>query len=317
MMMKSKLKQSLIVTAISAVTIYFVIFFKTDLTQYRIAQQVWNLGHIFLFIGLNYVFYKKILHGLNISIAQEFIIVVLCSFFIGMLIELIQMYTGRDKSNYDVLLDVVGASIAFLLFSRLYLALKIYTKLQLASLVLIFSAASLYPMYVNVIDAIHQRMEFPLLLANKNKHEVTRFNKNNVEIFLDTAELGGISKQVMNVSFKPEKYPTINLESFNEEWSDYNFLVFSIYNPANSVSKLVIRIHDSLHQQHGFNFSDRFNQQLKLESGWNNFKISLKHVKYAPINRDMNMDKIESLMFFKINPQITETLYFSDIKLVK
>ena len=315
--MKQQIQKRLLPAIIIVVTVYFVFFFKTDITRYRIFQELWNLGHIFLFIAISYVILKKILSHAKLSIFSEFLIIILTSIVIGFSIEIIQTYTGRDKSTYDVVLDTVGASIAFILFSKAFRDSSKNLRTLFSSLVIIFSVLSLYPMFINVVDAINQRMEYPILLANNSLRETTRFNKNNAELDIVNNKIDDTHKNLLRVTFKPAKYPTISLESFNKNWLSYKFLKFSIYNPAHATSMVILRIHDRVHEKNGYKYNDRFNLRINLNSGWNEVKIRLSDVKQAPLNRTMSMDQVTGLMLFKMNSRVTDTLYFSQIQLTQ
>ena len=82
-------------------------------------------------------------------------------------------------------------------------------------------------------------------------------------------------------------------------------------------SIIVLRIHDRAHKKNNFNFNDRFNYRINLNPGWNKVSINLSEVRNAPINREMNMKKMAGLMFFKLKLKTSETVYFSEIELIK
>jgi len=317
MLDKFKKQQNWIISLSFVVTVYLVFFFNVDITRYRIFQELWNLGHIILFIGINYFVYKKLVNPLKLPIIIELLLIIISSCVIGYTIEILQTFTGRNKSNYDVLLDMVGGGVAFYLFSKKLNVTRGYLKYGLSFLVLTFTIVSLYPMYVNVVDAINQNNDFPVLLSNTNKREITRLKIDKTEVAVIEKKISGVLSHVLKITFNPAKYPTVGLQSFNEKWTGFNSLVFSIYNPAPISSVIIMRIHDREHKTNNFEFNDRFNYRIKLKTGWNKVRVNLAKIKSAPLNREMNMDKIEGLMFFKINLKNPETLYFSEIKLIK
>jgi len=288
--------------------LYFVFFFKTDLTQYRTIQQIWNLGHVFLFIGLSYLFLKNRWHNFTMSVYIQFLLLSIVSVVVGTLIEYIQTMTGRDKSSYDVLLDLVGACIGFIFFSKALSKRSSIEKLGFRITVISFTFLALMPMLKVVIDDLQQTNIFPILVENQSKFEQSRFNLNNVQLELKTEE------NLLKMSFQQARYATASLEYFNQDWSSYKYLSFSVFNKS-LLSSLHIRIHDQLHEHKGFHYNDRFNYRVQLRSGWNKIKISLSQVQEAPFKRMMNMHKIRSLIFFKVNVRQSVDLLFTSIKL--
>ena len=313
----SKVKQFIFLSVLTLVTIYSVFFLKLEITQYRTFQQLWNFGHIILFVGISYFFYSKFINKLGLPIFSEFLLIICCAFIIGYGIEVIQTYTGRDKSNYDVLLDTIGGMIAFLLFSHRWLDSKAPIKYGFVLIISISTLIALYPMYENIADSISQREEFPVLLSNANNNERTRFNNYNVDIKLVQDKINSKSNNLLKVNFKKSKYPTLNLKQINSNWSGFKYFSFSIFNPSNSKSRIILRIHDKNHKQSGFQFKDRFNHRLNLLTGWNKIRINLTEIKKSPFGREMDMEHINGLMFFMVNVSESKILYFDKIELLK
>lgn len=317
MFMRQNILRYISYALIIAVTVYSVFFLKVEITRYRIFQELWNLGHIVLFIALYYIVYRKLLNQLKLPIITEFFIIIFSSLLVGFCIEILQTYTGRDKSNYDILLDIVGAVIAFILFSRIFSESSNKVQALFTTLVFTLTVVSLYPMAINITDAINQRLDFPRLLTNDSKNELTRFKKGNVELDIIEKDITTTRKKVLSVTFKPAQYATISLESFNKDWTLYSYLNVSIYNPGQTSSVIILRVHDRTHETNGFNFKDRFNTRVKLNSGWNKLSIRLSDIKDSPVSREMDMDEVVGFMLFKMNSRITETLFISQIQLVK
>lgn len=313
----SKVKKFIFLSIITLVTIYSVFFLKVEITQYRIFQQLWNFGHIILFVGISYFFYSQFINKLKLPIFIEFLLVICCAFIIGYGFEVIQTFTGRDKSNYDVLLDTIGSMIAFLLFSHRWLASRAPIKHGFVLLISISTLIALYPMYENIADSISQKKEFPVLLSNSNNNERTRFNNYNVDIELVEDEINSESNKLLKAYFKKAKYPTLNLKQINSNWSGFKYFSVSIFNPSKSKSSIILRIHDKNHKQSGFQFNDRFNYRLNLVAGWNKIRINLSKIKNSPFGRKMDMENINGLMFFMINISESKILYFDKIELIK
>ena len=313
----SKVKQFIFFSILTLVTIYSVFFLKVEITQYRIFQQLWNFGHVILFIGISYFFYSKFINKLALPVFIEFLLIICGAVIIGYGIELIQTFTGRDKSNYDVLLDTIGSMIAFLLFSHRWLASKAPIKYSFLLIISISTLIALYPMYENIADSVSQREEFPVLFSNLNNNELTRFNNYNVDVELVRDKIDFKNKQLLKAYFKKSKYPTLNLKQINNNWSGFKSFSVSIFNPLESKSSVILRIHDKNHKQSGFQLKDRFSYRLNLLAGWNKIRINLSKIKNSPFGREMDMEHINGLMFFMVNVSESKILYFDKIELIK
>jgi len=307
---------SIFVILFSLLVIYLVFFLKLDITRYRSVQQIWNLGHIFLFVGFSYLIIKTVFKRSQFSVYTQFAVISISSVLLGILIEYLQTFTGRDKSSYDVLLDWVGACIGFVIFSDALVKASRLVRISFSAGVVIFTLLSLIPMLNIVIDDIQQRKQFPILIANESVREFSRFHKNNVRLNFVANNSDKPGPKLLRIDFSPGQYPTASLGYFNQNWSNYRYLSFNVFNPL-SVSSLNIRIHDQRHELSGYHYQDRFNHSIQLSSGWNKIKISLANVKKAPLNRAMNMQKINKLMFFSVNLREPFYLLFSAIKLEK
>jgi len=301
-----------------SITIYFVFFFNIDISRYRSLHELWNLGHIFLFIVITLYTYKYYLNNLKLPAYSEILFIVIFALVVGLFIEYVQTFTGRNYSYFDVLLDVIGGLIGFILFSKSISDFNLVQKLLTYSSILTLLSLSLYPMVIVVLDDFNQREDFPILVKNKSVFEVTRFKKSNMNIEL----VNNIYNQdketkVLKFTFKPGNYSTAILGTFETDWSEYGSLVFSVYNDNETPSSFVIRIHDSKHEKVDYAYRDRFNKIIKLKNGWNEIIISLSDVKNAPVNRYMNMKKISQLIIFKSNVKKEQQLYFGKMRLVK
>ncbi len=308
--------KSMPVILFSLVVIYMVFFLQIDLTRYRSVQQIWNLGHVFLFIGLSYLFIKIILNRSGYSIYTQFLLISIISIFLGIVIEYLQTLTGRDKSSYDVLLDWLGACIGFVVFSDALLKVNRFIRTSFKAGIIFLSVIILFPMVDIIIDDIQQSRQFPVLVANESVREISRFQKNNVNLYFVPNPADQSGKKQLRIDFIPGQNPTASLGAFNRDWSSYNYLSFDIFSPIPETT-LNIRIHDLQHEYTGYQYRDRFNYSIQLLSGLNKIRIPLADVKKAPFKRDMNMQKIQRLEFFKLNLRQPVYFLFGPVKLEK
>lgn len=312
------MKKYLLSIALFIITLYLVLFFDVDIKHHRLLQALWNLGHIFLFLLLSFVLYKKVLNRLKCSLFVEVFYVVILAALTGSIVEFIQSFTGRDSSVYDVVLDVVGSLTGLLLFSDKLKRSGKNFRLIIRTVVVIITIGSLYPLLTNAIDDIRQKMQFPALLLNQSRLELLRINKLNINIsHVENKFSSEKGNKLLKLVFLPGRYSSAKLAAGVQDWSGYNNLIFNVYNPYTKATGMNIRIHDNAHQDSGYIFLDRFNMVLKVNQGWNRFRISLKKVKNALRGRQMNMQKIDEIIFYKSNLKSPETLYLGQMSLTR
>jgi len=305
--------KNLLAIGITVVIVYLVFFLHLDFNKNRILPQVWNLGHILLFIGIAYLLERKIFSKFVCSIFFEWFSILAISISLGLVIEYLQVLTGRDKSSYDVLLDLVGGMIGFILFSTKLHKLNSRTISMIRIVGTAFTLVAVSPAIIIIVDAVNQRKSFPILLENGSMLELSRIRKQQVKLGITRTS----DKNMLNVTFMKDKYPTIGLKYFNNDWSEYKFLKTLIYNHQKEQLPIRIRLHDTIHRLNGFLFADRYRGEVKLEPGWNDVTIDLNKVKEAPAKRQMDMKSIEELMFFMVNVQSGLKLSFGKVWLEK
>ena len=153
-------------------------------------------------------------------------------------------------------------------------------------------------------------MSFPVLSDLESTFERERWAGKDLKI----VELDG-GNRVLAHRFDTARYSSLALVHFPGDWSAYRCLRYRIFNPAAYKLWLTIRIHDQLHAETGFAYSDRFNYRFEVAPGWNENTVDLSDVSNAPKARTMNMDEIAEVMFFTMSLDESTTLYFDDIEL--
>ena len=313
-----KFKNIFLIIFITILLIYLIFYIDIDITHSRFFQELWNAGHVVLFIFISWLLYRKYFYINSKSFYFELFSIVLIALIIGILIELIQTYTGRNKSLYDVGLDVLGGLIGISIFSKTlhkHRKFKIYT---FNFMTFLSASLLLYPMALNMIDDIYQSKEFPFILSNKYSRELLRFNKKNINVdFVRNDFSVNGNDNIFKLKFFPGKFSTAELTTGVENWVGYNYLFFRIFNPNSASKTLAIRIDDSVHKKSGYLYSDRYNKRLIIHPGWNEIKINLDEIKNAPLDRKMIMEKIDQILLFKSNLNKTLVLYLDQMVLIK
>jgi hypothetical protein len=90
-----------------------------------------------------------------------------------------------------------------------------------------------------------------------------------------------------------------------------------LYNPSAEPLWITCRIHGLAHETGNMAYSDRFNRRFPLQQGWNDLRIELAEVAYAPKTRRMDMAQIVNLGLFTVTVQKSRTLYLDDVRLTR
>jgi hypothetical protein len=273
------------------------------------------LGHILFFslasAGLCTIFYSRVLNPRPIYIFLRVFAVV---FLFGLMVELLQMFSGgRTPDVFDILRNQVGALIGCVVFCTVRRPLKsLHLKLLWSGTVLLL-LCFLLPLGRAVIDEQEAAARFPVLSDFETLFELSRWRDvHQLQVVNQPVRHGSRS---MRVQLSTNKYSGTGLFYFPHDWSGYQWLNFSVYNPEESTLSLHCRIHDRLHKKHGQVFADRFHQQFVLDPGWNDLRVSLADVRQSPAGREMDMHKIEGFGIFVVKQSRPLVIYLDYVYL--
>ena len=281
----------------------------------RSYKSAWDLGHIFYFLLLSlwlhgYIGKEKIARSPFLFFLSLFTFV----FFIGFLVELLQMFGGnRTPDIGDVLRNQLGCLTAFAFFIQPSLFSDRIKRNVFRATVLGLLAIAVWPLLRSSIDEYQAAQQFPVLSDFETPFELDRWV--NVQQLQEESDRVRHGHKSVRVQLSTAKYSGIALFYFPHDWRGYQTLHYSVYNPQATRLVLNSRIHDAHHKEHENEFNDRFNQQFILEHGWNDLVISLARVKNAPKGRAMDMEHIEGFGLFVIQQPQSLVLYLDHVYL--
>ncbi len=284
-----------------------------DYESHRVVQQIWDVGHVALFLMLSYIiliFIRKY----KLSHITQFLIIVALSFIFGLFVELIQLLIGRDFELQDLANDVSGSIIGYFIYYLLHVKIsKLYNIIAAMSIVLLLMI-SLYPLANVLVDEVKMKNEFPVLSDFESATQLSRWDVKQANLSLNKhhVQQGEYSLQAI---FLPDAFPDITLQHFSRDWSGYNNTKFSLYNKAQDPIIIELKIYDEDHMKYGYQYTDRFNRKLLLQPGWNNIFISLNEIFNSPEKRTMDITRIKSFSLFLKDVTSPVTIYLDDLKL--
>lgn len=281
----------------------------------RSYQYAWNLGHVLAFSIWTYLclFY---FHKVNrLSFLEQLYLFLIVAAVLGSGIEMIQSQIGRASNWNDVINDVLGSMLAVFLFSPQRHQIT-RTMLFLSSFILVFTiVAHNRGLVVVLIDDYHARQQFPVLADFSAPFEVSRWQGGSiVQIALDSANAGD---DILKIDFTTERYSGVRLQHFPRDWQGYTALQLEYYNPSEESIYITCRIHDRTHVKGDQLYSDRFNRLIQLHPGWHNFQIRIQDIVNAPMSRQMDINDIMELGVFVSRQKHPQTLYISEVRLIR
>jgi hypothetical protein len=120
-------------------------------------------------------------------------------------------------------------------------------------------------------------------------------------------------KRSLKMELYPSDYPGLEPLLKSNDWSGYKRLCFDIYNPGEKL-KLSLRIDDRKAYP---DYGDRYNRAFILESGMNKMSIPLNSLVTPGMGRNLNLENIQRLMIFTVNPGKKIILYLDYLRLVR
>ena len=232
---------------------------------------------------------------------------------LGILIELGQ--AGLDAGNpdiYDLMRDITGAlvGLAFFVPSRRLLPKMRLRVLQI--IVLIVISLSVIPLGEALVDEAIARQQFPKLSDLETAFETKRWEGNSkFEIDHKIVRQG---KSSLKVLLNTSQYSSVGLKYFVNDWRNYKYLQFSIFNPSSDPIRINCRVHDIQYNKH---YYDRFNTSYLIPQGWSDIKISIKDIVNAPWKRKMDLSRIQNFhIFVKCLPR-PAIVYIDDVRLTQ
>lgn len=270
-------------------------------------KSLWNFGHIIFFSILLLLVqsFKPLTHW------RQWLLVSAIALVLGVGIESIQYFVGRNSSWSDLLHNLFGVWIG--LFWGQKPTLQIWC-LRLASLWCVLPSAWI------VIDSVwvdqEMRKQFPLINSFELRPEIQQVRANvkreKIQKVSDIALHGSYS---LAVHLTTQKYSGIRLVGPYGDWSPYQFLVMDFYNPDDEPFVLVLKISDYQHDIGSNQYADRFNRVVTLHTGWNEVRINMDDIRNAPAEREMQLEKMTGLGVFAVKLPKPRTFYWDNVRL--
>lgn len=301
---------------LTAALLFILLFIGgPDYSSPRSLTQLWNLGHIPLFLCISYLLTRQPSPLASRPFGQQGLAIIMLSLLIGGLTEGIQGGIGRSMDLLDIARNCIGAllGLCFLAPGRLSLTRAIRHSLQAISLLLLVGAC--LPLALALWDEQRALNDWPVLASFKDSVELNRWSATGEASLAIGPRLSRNGKQMMRVQLGGSEFTGANFVHFPKNWSAFQQLHIELYNPGKTVLAITCRIHDKTHSQSIQKQDDRFNHRYQIEPGWNQISIAIKDIAKAPTGRSMDTRQIDSLQLFASKLDHPATLYVAQIYL--
>jgi len=291
----------------------FLFFGGPDYYSSRQFRLAWELGHICLFFFYTYALLKMWKSFARRSFQVQLVVVLLLSLVLGFLLEWSQAAFDRTFSLKDIAMNIIGGIVAVAFLSPTRIAVS-KNLLRLTQVIICFLVLLMtYPLGKAFVDQVFARMQFPVLSNFETPFEIDRWRGSAIiAIEKNTVREG---KASLKVQLTTERYSGASLNHFPRNWRDHYYLHVSIFNPSQEPLKITLRINDKEHISNGQSYSDRFNRQFILSSGWNKIDIAIDDIRNAPETREMNLRTIMNLGIFTVKLKTPQLIYIDDVRL--
>lgn len=111
----------------------------------------------------------------------------------------------------------------------------------------------------------------------------------------------------------PSSYPGLSPALKHNDWRNYQFFGFEVYNPAPEKIKLILRIDD---KKESLEYKDRYNKSFVILPGANSLKIPLDSLITSGTNRPLELKNIYKFLIFMSHPDENHVLFLDYFRLI-
>lgn len=277
----------------------------------RSVRHGWVTGHLVCFALWGYLYLSW--RG-NVSIRRLLVEVVLLSFLVGGLTEILQSLVGREPSWRDVVNDVLGGLLAFVFFAPGRHQLVAPLRYAAQGLLVLAVAWSLIPFSRALADDFISYHQFPLLSGFETPFEQTRWGGKSRRNLDDEIVYQG--QKSLRVELVSGWYPGVFLNFFPSDWHGYAALQMYVHQPLAEALELHLRIHDQHHREGDNLHSDRFNSSVVLHQGWNRIRVLLADVANAPRGRELDLRRVAGVGLFAVSFDNPQVIHIDQVRLL-
>lgn len=275
-------------------------------------RQLYALGHVVFFAGLAFW-----LAGLSAFPGRTFharaLAVLVAVFLAGGLIELVQLFIGRQASLNDMIVNMVGACAGLALAASaqgvpMGLPARGAQVLALGACLVFLSGPAL-----TLWDMRQAARQFPVLGDFETRLQAQRWTSGTID---RTVSRQGRASLRVRLDHR-KTYPGTTLTRSFGNWEGYAALELSLYNPGQDPLRMMLSIRDLEHSQTLKGMSDRFDRTFLIQPGWNDLRIPMEDIRTAPNGRTLDLNRLTSLVIFTMHLPQDRVIHLDQVRLVR
>jgi VanZ family protein len=276
------------------------------------ASQLNVFAHFFFFALLARLFLS--LPSLaRLSFVHGSGLILLLVLILGGAIEIIQPFFGRTASLTDVGITIIGAMAGLFFFTpgREKPGRVFYNFSRV--LIIGVSALIFWGPMATLLDMHHASRQFPVLSDFETGLQVKRWSYGRIVRHISRS---GSSSLRVKLDYS-QTYPGTTLNYGFGNWSEYDALALSVFNPDPESLRIIISIRDLEHSKSGKGFGDRFDRSFQVEHGWNDLYIAMDDIRNSPAQRELDLDRLTSMVVFTMNLPESRVIYLDNLRLMR
>ncbi len=305
--MKKRLRWLLCVGLLVVSSLFFI--GGPDASSPLVFFYLWDLGHVVFFFAL--VMCLQLIRPLRFW--RDWLLLVVGVLLIGIAIELIQKYIGRNASWGDVFRNLYGVFLALGVSGGGIANRWLLGSIRLLSVLCLMP--SLWMTSSAVYADLRMRAQFPLINGFENAYELRQVVRIGRSVREQSREHVTQGRYSMVVNLGTEKYSGVKWIGRYGSWRNYSAFAIDIYNAADTPLDLVFKIADLQHDMGDNLVTDRFNRTVTLLPGQNTVRLDLADIAGAPTTRGMDMNLINCLEIFAVSLSAPRIIYVDYLRL--
>ncbi|HAC33303.1 MAG TPA: hypothetical protein DCF45_02165, partial [Gammaproteobacteria bacterium] len=107
--------------------------------------------------------------------------------------------------------------------------------------------------------------------------------------------------QVLKVPLPATRYAGTKIDHLPRDWTDYTTLELELFNPERLPLSVILKIEDTRSIAAGYRYDMRYNGELQLLPGWNQFSVPLQIIRTGPETGQLDLEQIVALSLFEID----------------
>ena len=254
-------------------------------------------------------------------VVMQYVRALLFAIALGGMTELGQLFTHRDPSLRDMLLDARGAACALvwatLFDARCRAGWRPALRRAIGLLVAVaLSALILSPLAWASAGYAQRAWRFPTLFT-----PATRLDLLFIGLTASTPELAKVPPNVaraphelaLRVPLQSRPYAGVTLDEPSPDWRGFHVLVVEASNATRTDLTVHLRIHD---RSHDWTAPDRYNTEFRLAAGSRgSFEFPLEDIQHGPSGRLLDLGHVAGVALYRAGPEGPREFWLHRIEL--